>query len=341
MKKILFLGFIVLLLALPVHAVKWRVNNTGGGAHFSTLSEAYTAASDGDTIYIESSSLQYTSPNMTKRLVIIGPGYFLESNPNTQANKNSARISGFTFNTGSKGSIIQGVEIVGSLNITVDSITLKRNYIRHSSTGYKTVVLSTGTKGSIITQNYIVNSANYNGYGALTIETSSIGHIISNNYLVNISGSGGVYPALHMNSNSQAQIINNVFGSMVTILNSSFHNNILLEGPFEFSGSVVTNNIGNSTQFPESDNLQNVDMNTIFDLTNPSTDGKYQLIGEAGTNPAIGYGVLGEDCGIFGGSNPYVLSGIPALPSIYFFYAAPSASSASGLPTSIKVKSNR
>jgi hypothetical protein len=341
MKRLLLVISIAMLVAITSQAAKWRVNNTGGGADFSNITDAQSAAASGDTIYIEGSSLQYTTPSLTKKLVIIGPGFFLVDNSNTQANKNSARISGFTFNSGSMGSIIQGVEIVGIVTISVDSITLKRNYIHYSSTGYKGVVLASGTKGSVITQNYIVNSANYAAYGALTIESSSIGHIISNNYMVNSSGTGGAYPSLLMNSNAQAQIVNNVFGSMVTIVNSSFHNNILTIGSFESSGSVVTHNIGNSTQFPLPDNLQSVDMNLVFDLANTSTDGKYQLIGEVGTNPAIGYGVLGEDCGMFGGSNPYVLSGVPALPSVYFFYAAPSASSASGLPTSIKVKSNR
>jgi hypothetical protein len=51
-----------------------------------------------------------------------------------------------------------------------------------------------------------------------------------------------------------------------------------------------------------------------------SLDGKYQL---AVSSPAIGGGVdiggVKPDCGAFGGNNPYQLSGIPAIPSIYSF----------------------
>jgi hypothetical protein len=49
-----------------------------------------------------------------------------------------------------------------------------------------------------------------------------------------------------------------------------------------------------------------------------SDDAKYQL---AAASPAIGGGVdisgTKPDCGAFGGNDPYVLSGIPNIPTIY------------------------
>jgi hypothetical protein len=68
-----------------------------------------------------------------------------------------------------------------------------------------------------------------------------------------------------------------------------------------------------------------------------SNDGIFQL--KAGS-PAIGAGVGGVDMGLFGGSDPYVLSGLPAIPAIWFISAPSSGSGASGLQVQIKAKSH-
>ena len=48
-----------------------------------------------------------------------------------------------------------------------------------------------------------------------------------------------------------------------------------------------------------------------------SSDGRFKLKDDA---PAIGFGILAGssvDCGAFGGPAPYILSGMPPVPSIY------------------------
>jgi hypothetical protein len=67
-----------------------------------------------------------------------------------------------------------------------------------------------------------------------------------------------------------------------------------------------------------------------------STDGRWEM--KAGS-PALGSGSGGVDCGAFGGSTPYILSGVPNLPHIYEADVPASATSSSGLQVSIKVKS--
>jgi len=80
-------------------------------------------------------------------------------------------------------------------------------------------------------------------------------------------------------------------------------------------------------------------MTTVFvDSGSVSTDGDWQL---RSGSPAIGAGLDGVDCGMFGGSTPYVLSGIPAIPSIYYFIAPGSASGAEGLQVEIKARANK
>jgi hypothetical protein len=57
-------------------------------------------------------------------------------------------------------------------------------------------------------------------------------------------------------------------------------------------------------------------------------------------SPGVGYGLDGKDCGIFGGENPYVPSGLPALPTVVEIHAPLSVSDASGLPVTVKVQVN-
>jgi hypothetical protein len=49
--------------------------------------------------------------------------------------------------------------------------------------------------------------------------------------------------------------------------------------------------------------------------TGNSTDGQWQL---KANSPALGAGENGVDCGMFGGSTPYILSGMPNIPAIYY-----------------------
>jgi len=78
-------------------------------------------------------------------------------------------------------------------------------------------------------------------------------------------------------------------------------------------------------------------MTTVFvGSTGQSTDGQWQL--KEGS-PAIGAGLSGEDCGMFGGNTPYHLSGLPNIPSIYKL-SMPSTSNGNTLPVTISVKTN-
>jgi hypothetical protein len=113
-------------------------------------------------------------------------------------------------------------------------------------------------------------------------------------------------------------------------------------GFIDGSGNLISNNIANNTQFGNADgNKQNIDMATVFESTG-SYDAYFKL--KAGS-PAIGagYGSTVQtpvDCGMFGGSTSYVLSGIPAIPSIYFFANQPVGSNSDPIDVQVKVRSN-
>jgi hypothetical protein len=121
---------------------------------------------------------------------------------------------------------------------------------------------------------------------------------------------------LVLTSGFSGVVENNVIYGRNYVYNSQFNNNILRDGTFSKSNTTYYNNLSNSTQFgDEYGNQSNVNMLNVF-LNEGSTDGKWQL--KEGS-PAIGAGVGGIDCGMFGGDFPYVLSGIPAIPSVYEF----------------------
>ena len=68
-----------------------------------------------------------------------------------------------------------------------------------------------------------------------------------------------------------------------------------------------------------------------------SNDGRWML---AASSPAKGTGVGGTDCGIYGGVNPYRLSGIPPIPSFYKLTATSTTTSTNPYTITFSVRSN-
>jgi len=277
---------------------------------------------------LEGSATDYEGATIDKPLTIVGPGYFLNENPETQAMNTSANIdSEVAFTSGSEGSTIMGCDFVfADLTISVSDISVIRNYLYH--------VEFNGTCDNIvIIQNYVYSSINA-GIGDIT------NTIISNNIV-----RGGIYA---QGTSGPLIVSNNVcwttnFSFPIDCHNASIQNNIIC---YEFSsigqntGNTISYNILAGDGTDANGNQYNIDMNLVFadfdGSLNLSTDGKWEL--KAGS-PALDAGMSGVDCGAFGGPTPYILSGVPNLPHIYEAEVPASATSDSGLPVSIKVKS--
>jgi hypothetical protein len=296
---------VAILCATVSNAAVWRVSNvSGANADFTGITEALnsTMVQSGDTLYIEPSPVSYGSISVTKMLTIIGNGYFLTQNPETQSNTNNSTLSTVSFNNGSAGSSISGC-VTGSINISTSNITIERNKIYSMS-------IAANISDIAIMRNYI-ECSNYSS--TINIGNNVNNVLVSGNYIVNTYG---LYynRAISMSTTSSAIIENNVIYNGVTIYNSNFYNNILRDGTFTPVNSTYTNNVGNDNQFGTANgNQQYVDMDGVFEGSG-STDGKWQL--KVGS-PAIGTGTGGQDCGMFAGPYAYILSGIPAIPSIY------------------------
>jgi len=312
---------VLTLHATPVQARVWRIdNNAGAQADFAqgTTALADSRVVDGDTLYFNGSVTTYSNFVVTKRLVIFGVGYFLDQNPNTQVSFNTAQVSSIEFRVGSAGSEIQGMEVSSRIYIYVSNISVRRNICSvdvRSGTGYGATA-EVAVSGIFISQNWL-------SYATASSSGGTISNLfITNNYIYSSGVNTGAIPGVTVAQN----VIN---GPTLTTNASYVYNNIMLSGAVSGTANAYNNNIGSATQFPAGNgNQQNVSMANVFlSINSGSTDGRYQL--KPGS-PALAAGINGEDIGMFGGSDPYVLSGMPPIPSIWFF-SQPSVVPASGV----------
>lgn len=330
--------FLIALVVLTVltslsYAKIWIVDNNGGSkiADFTTIQAAHDGAADGDTIYVIGSTKSYGGSEdimISKKIVLIGPGFFLNENHNLHYNTLSATLSkNVQFNEGSEGSTFMGF-IFENKGVHVaafaESIIIKRNKLG--------LLLNEFSNNCIITQNYFPAGVYFHEYPSNILFTN------------NIVESG----AYTFGSNNAHVIFKNNIFDVRTILaaHSQFSNNIFIDCDIpsssggvqcinnSFEYNICTNQL--LSDYPT--NILGVDVTSIFvGKEGYTTDSQWQL---KDGSPAIGAGLNSADCGVFAGDNPYVLSGMPPIPAIYEAYIATTGSIDDGLPVKIKVKAH-
>lgn len=339
MKKFtLFLALAIISVA--AHAAIWRVNsNTSIDADFNSLQNAINSSSvnSGDTLYCENGSY-FGDVVIDKSLVIIGPGYFLSQNDSTHAYPSPAIINNLTFRPGSDNSTITGMKIISTLQIgnaydTISNISFIRNRIK-TIEDYSSSTHTLSFENIVIRQCYIDNE--------ISIRSGTKSIYIQNNIIV---GTVDIRPVSGEFSNNT--VIGTKSGNVLWAENTQIYNNILINKytsyealnsttfTASYNNTISRNVMDNATESSWPDNYYNaVDTNVIS--YQGSGDSQYQL--ESGS-PAIGYGFNGNDCGAFGGSYPYVLSGLPyMIPHIFEAIIPGSANKTDGLNVIIKAK---
>jgi hypothetical protein len=359
MKKVklsfLFASVAAALIVQNAEAKIWRVNNKsnyngtalfgnnlGGTASYPVFKEVNNAVTwgatvSGDTIHVEGSTTTYAQAVITKKLAIIGPGYFLTENPKTSNNVLDAKIAQVLFNTGSSGSQLLGVNTVSAGNtgdriyVNVNDILIKRCRIESD------LELASAIDGVMIIQNFFPTAVGTNAIrttgNSFYVYPSNV--VFNNNISQRTLIWGG--PILQCN--------NNVFDGPANALNlqfstSEFKNNILkpVNATVNINGGSnvnVTYNTGSAAnQFgTANNNVVVADMTTLF-MTTGTSDSKYQL------KPGSAAGSDGADRGAFGGataSSSYTLSGLAPIPVIYTITTS-GVAGASGLPVTIEAR---
>ena len=236
----------VFILATSATAKIWRIdNNAGNEADFTTLSAAHTGAAAGDTLYVAGSPSSYGSLAATKTLFIFGPGYFLSSNPETQANTRTAIAAFIEFRLGSNGSLITGMDVDNvEVELGVSNVTIKRNYLNYSS--YPVISIHDNASNILILQNYIRTTYNFGDAIAIRIDPNVTSSFINNNY-IEATGVVSGANAIQASNTSFLVVEHNVVRGDVIVYDTTFNNNILREGGLGGSNINASNNIGNST----------------------------------------------------------------------------------------------
>ena len=345
MKKTFF-TLIALLVCISSFATIRRVNNNPGviatGLVYSNFSDAHAAASSTvvDTIYLEPSDINYGGININKKIVLIGPGYFLDKNPITPFDKRSAKVN--------------GISIVGNNNPTTTnpSGTVLYGITVQSETGlYNNIAIGTsistfGITSDITIINCIFNSLNRNTYGGgnnLIKKCFILGDInsLSSNSVVQNCIIFGSYTG----GSSNNLVKNNIIFGGITTNAATCYNNIIypVTSPsisFPNESNVFNNVCVGCTGTPSFNNFFTTAANTIFQVAEPRIlddlwDERFKL---ATASPAKTKGVGNIDCGVFAGPDPYVLSGIPPFPMITAFTQGPT--SGGNIPITISIKRN-
>ena len=290
---------------------------------YTDLQTAINDASSGDTIYCYPGV--YGTINIDKKVILIASGYRFNENP-------SLNISTFTtdtwaqtinFNTGSDFSVIKGFRGDVLNIISANSIVIS---------GYHNTsdVLIDHSVNTTIRKSFFSGSEDQ-----FRIQGESA--VMLSNCLISRSSSS---PILTVTASSSADIWHCVFLQDVALNNSTIRNSVFLDG----GQGTGTNNsylynvfTSSSTGFGPT-NTTGVSSSSIFvgipSSNGYSFDGRYQL--QPGS-PAAGAGEGGVDCGVFAGSLPYKLSGIPDIPLIYELNVPQNATGGS-MDVNIKVR---
>ncbi|RYD82591.1 MAG: right-handed parallel beta-helix repeat-containing protein [Sphingobacteriales bacterium] len=324
MKKTLLVAALIFAFSFS-YAKIWRINNNAGiTADFTTVTAAInsTLVQSGDTLHIEASAATYpVSGNVIpKSLTYIGVGYFLDpanstepANTGLQVSTQNSILQFLRLGSEASGSKFIGITFSGAIYLNgTSNIAIERCYF------YSNLHFENGINNNVsLRKSFFINSNQVSTAVASTVTNFVCeNNIFFNSSFVNmpqLSGSGNIF------RNNTVSGFNGM-----TLVNTYVANNIFGITPqCNFTNCTIKNNLfqiaqtlpGTATNNQVSVNMNNV----VVGGTTGSLDSRMQL--KPGS-PAIAAGltvgtVITPDCGAFGATDPYKLSGIPNIPTIY------------------------
>lgn len=321
-------------------------NRVGSVAMYSNLQTAIDAAETGDTILIAGSPTGYGAAYLTKRLRLVGPGYYLSENQIAGVTKDHAYvgiISLGAINSDTFKSSASGTELSGLFLDAVQSGSF--GYNGRSYGGPVNVEIGNcriGSLGKDSTWGYdqIYYSARRSWIGSAWPRSSSLRNCMITSGILVYAGSTVehcILPAAGTSSQAESSISNSIFVASGSGPGAAgFANNC--KGSVDYCMAVGGLSIAGTTTFLKAGvgNHPTITyLEDVFIYSNP-VDRQYLL---KPTSPARGIGLNGVDMGMFGGASPYVISGVPAMPRITHFATPAAATSSSGLRFEVKAKS--
>lgn len=346
--RLFLLATSVLLLNTTYAQTIRRVNNNPGvtGVNvYTTAQAAHDAAVANDILIIEPSVTSYGDLMLTKPLEIYGNGYFLNVNTELKADQRSSILGTVVLAAGSSGCSFYGIvsysifsNRVGSTPYAVNNITIDRCYFTTISflNPYNGGGQGTANLSNISILRSYIDALQLSPLSPATITSVSI----QNNIIRSITNGGTVgvgFEGIVRNNTIYGQAA----GSTILFSNSAIENNLLSSGGLIPSfNSTLSNNVSSTDSFTGgvgNQNNFNVASALIGTGAGISTDESYQL--KAGSSLKTA-GSGGIEVGAYGGTTPYVVSGIPAIPSITSMNYTSTGSNSLPLQVTISVKSN-
>lgn len=304
-KKLLTALALLAVFSTTMQAGSWRINsNDKRHPHFADINAAMSSdrVSEGDTLYLDPGCLLTSTQNVTKRVTIIGTGYFLEAAIYMPAN-----IQG-TLYLKAQGCKIEGTNITGTTYVSASNVTIERCCTKD--------IMPSGTALYAVIRQCFVNDAHVGpkntknaGWNYWTVENCIIHHnaaygcisdlsnaTIRNNYLRE-----GYAKTNTINRCDHCMISNNIM----------FNTGSTGQNYYEPVNSILKNNVFSrsaDTNYPDNVFLDGKAVEQDLFALEGTNDQRYTLKEDS---PAKGAATDGGDCGPYGGLYPYIPSGYP------------------------------
>ena len=310
MKKVVLAFMAFACIAMTLQGSVLRVNNVDSNALYADIQAAVRAAEDGDTIMVDGSPKEYEKTTLSKRVVLIGPGYFLREDGITTEADREARVDGLEVQK--EGTVIKGMRIGGwySLEIKAPRVVITRCYI----SSWEGIKFSAGADNCTLHQNFIVDD---------------------------IVGDGKTYYHQITNNICKQLGIGDVHDSYI------YYNTIYRKSPLTFHNATdnrVAYNIVHGKDFGKDDQGNKLKDNTYLDNLAIDDD---ELFNGVETDLDVQNCMkqmsssVSKRYGAFAGTAPYILAGVPTAPVIESIDMPTSVEQGSKMSVTIKLGQGR
>lgn len=304
-KEIVFLA--AFLFTIGAYANILRVNNVDSSAPYSTIDDAVKAATDGDTIMVEGSSLKYEDATLSKRVVLIGPGFWLRDNGFVSETGYDARLDYLTSTQ--EGTVIMGMYITQQIKVQAPKTVITRCAVV-SLNGYS-ISLAKGADNCVISQNFLSG-----GIGG-GVDSETYRHQINNNIIEDFTPYGIYDSYIGYNTVFDEWRVAWAHGG------NKIEKNIVNRSDFSQDNEFTKSNNYVDNYFAEKMFQNAINIKKDTDVRD------YNLPEEA------------KAYGAFAGNDPYRISGIPAGPMIEELTIPTSVEEGSTMEVTIKLGSTK
>lgn len=320
------------IVATTAQGKSWRINNdVTKNPDFVDINAAMASTSevaDGDTLYLDPGCGLTSEQTISKRVTVIGCGYFRADAPHAMASIVNnvyiaapyAKVVGVIFcnrvDVVASQVTLERCKVSGEIRIapyykgtypTAQNVTIRQCYATKVTGVGKTELRSAYCR---IENCMVLHNGYYGPISELYFPT------IKNCYLRENYNSNTEYSNIFCRI-SHHTIINNI------IINVPRSGQIWYDTP---DAELVQNNLISSTE--------GITEANVFALTG-ADDRRYQLKEDS---PAIGAGTDGTDIGPYGGATPYVAGGLPAFHPYYTKAVISPRSEGDNVKVSLQIK---